>query len=88
MDTTKDKINEGLAGLLGQKVLLLCMNYFYWGTLEAISETEVKLSDPYIIYGTGEWLDDNWGDSQSLGPDPHYVRVSALESYRKADKNG
>jgi hypothetical protein len=92
MYTTAEKIevkevnNEGLVSLLGKQVLLLCLNYFYFGVLEAVSDTEVKLSSAHIVYETGGWLDSEWKDSQSLGGLPHYVRTCAIESYREVAK--
>jgi hypothetical protein len=35
---------EGLEALLGQKVILLCLNYFYTGVLEGISSDCVLLA--------------------------------------------
>jgi len=72
--------NEGLMGLIGETVTLLCMSYFYTGKLEGVNETCVLLSDPKIIYETGAWDKKDWTDAQSL-PGPLYVQVSAIESF-------
>jgi hypothetical protein len=74
--------NEGLEGLLGEAVLLLCANYFYAGTLVGVNEKYVKLDAAYLVYETGEWSAKTWKDAQALG-DAHYVMQSAIESFRK-----
>jgi hypothetical protein len=71
---------EGLVALLGQRVLLLCANYFYEGVLEGVNETCVLLSDAGIVYETGKWDDASWGDRQQL-PCEWYVQREAVESY-------
>ncbi len=71
---------EGLTGLLGNKVLLLCMNYFYTGILEGVNETCVLLKDPSIVYETGPWTSDTYKDAQKL-PNDLYVQKSAIESF-------
>ena len=72
---------EGLLGLLGEKVILLCANYFYAGKLVGVNDTCVRLDDASLVYETGAWSDKNWKDAQLMG-DGHYVMISAIESYR------
>jgi len=73
---------EGLVGLLGQKVMLMCMNYNYAGTLDGVNDTFVKLSekDAKIVYDTGEWTKKDWADSQSVGQ-AIYVERSKIEAF-------
>lgn len=72
--------DEGLEGLLGETVTLLCMNYFYTGTLIGVNASCVKLDDPKIVYETGEWSSKSWKDAQSL-PGSIYVQVSSIEAF-------
>jgi len=72
--------DEGLEGLLGEKVTLFCMNYFYTGKLVGVNAACVKLDDPKIVYETGEWSNKDWTDAQSL-PGSIYVQVSAVEAF-------
>lgn len=72
---------EGLMALLGERVLLMCMNYFYEGVLEGVNSEDVLISDPGIVYETGPWTEEKWTDRQSLGHPEHYIRKSAIESY-------
>lgn len=72
--------NEGLEGLLGQRVTLLCMNYIYTGVLSGVNDTFVQLTEPKLVYETGEWTAKEWKDAQSM-PSPLYVCLSAVESF-------
>ena len=71
---------EGLVGLMGEKVVLLCMNYIYAGKLVGVNEHDVKLEDAKVVYETGDLTSGSWKDAQSL-PGPWYVRTSSIESY-------
>ena len=72
---------EGLEALLGKKVILMCMNYFYAGVLEGVNSDFVKLSDPQIVYETGDWANKQWGNAQSMYVNELYVRVPSIEAY-------
>ena len=71
---------EGLIGLLGQRVTLLCANYFYTGLLVGVNGNCVRLDDPSIVYETGEWTEKEYKDSQRL-PGTVYVMLNAVESF-------
>lgn len=73
--------DEGLEGLLGQQVTLLCMNYIYTGKLTGVNDRFVQLADPKIVYETGEWSSKDWKDAQPLPSKVVYVCLSAVESY-------
>ena len=47
--------DEGLEGLIGERVTLLCVNYFYTGDLVGVNDTCVLLENPAIVYETGDW---------------------------------
>jgi hypothetical protein len=70
----------GLLSLLGERVLLMCANYFYEGILEGVDEEDALLADAGIVYETGKWSEKNWADRQSL-PNEHFVRLQSIESY-------
>lgn len=74
---------EGLEAYLGKKVVLFGLVYIYTGTLSGVNEADVELTDPKIVYETGELNSGEWKDAQSL-PSPHYVRTSAIESWGPA----
>lgn len=72
---------EGLEALLGQRVTLLCMNYFYTGVLDGVNDSDVLLSNPSIVYETGAWDTKEWEDAQVLPTPSLYVRTAAIEAY-------
>jgi hypothetical protein len=71
---------EGLEKLLGQKVLLMCANYFYTGTLIGVNDTCVLIKDASIVYETGPWTDKLYKDFQKIS-DEWYVQRSFIESF-------
>jgi len=72
---------EGLELLGGERVLLMCANYFYSGILRGVNSSFVKLEDPAIVYETGEWSKKTYSDEQKLPTKFWYVQTSAIESY-------
>jgi hypothetical protein len=72
--------NEGLASLLGKRITLFCGVYIYTGDLVGVNETCVKLSNPAIVYETGELTLGLWKDAQKL-PKDWYVSTQAIESF-------
>lgn len=74
--------NEGLVSLLGEKVVLFCMNYIYSGILDGVNEHDVLLTEAVIVYETGGLCDKSFKDAQRL-PNNLYVRTSSIESYYK-----
>lgn len=73
--------DEGLIGLLGERVTLFCANYFYTGILAGVNDDCVLLEDPAIVYETGPFTDKKWQDYQSLGVPVWYVARQAIESF-------
>jgi hypothetical protein len=72
--------NEGLIGLLNQRVTLFCMNYIYTGKLVGVNDKFVKIEDAAIVYETGAFDEKNWKDAQKL-PNSLYVTTSSIESF-------
>lgn len=73
----------GLEAMLGERVLLMCANYFYVGKLTGVNKTFVELQDASIVYETGEWTAETYARAERLGIEPHYVRIPAIESWRR-----
>ena len=71
----------GLLSLLGQRVLLMCANYFYTGKLTGVNDDCVELEDPAIVYQTGEWKAAKYADEQKLGVKVFHVRIPAIEAF-------
>jgi len=72
---------EGLESLLGERVMLLCLNYIYAGVLEGVNSDCVLLSEPAIVYETGEWAAKQWKDAQRLSCAKLYVQRGAIEAF-------
>ena len=76
----EDDKQSGLDGMLGETVLLICSSYFYHGTLTAVGDVDIELSDAGIVYETGNWSEDGFADKQNL-PNTVYVTRQSVESY-------
>ena len=78
---------EGFTALLGEKVILMCLNYNYVGTLAGVNDHDVLLDekDAAVCYETGDWSASSWTDAQRVGK-PLYVRKRAIEAYFAAGK--
>jgi hypothetical protein len=73
---------EGFMALLGERVVVFCLNYIYSGVLEGVNDKDILLTDAKIVYETGELCAKQFKDAQSL-PSNLYVRLSCVESYYK-----
>lgn len=83
-----DPAQSGLQSLLGQKVMLMCVNYFYVGTLTGVNDTCVELGDAAIVFETGPFRDKASGkvvpdykDIQKLHVPTWFVSRAAIESF-------
>ena len=73
---------EGLMSLLGEQVILFCMNYFYAGKLVGVNDTCVLLENGGIVYETGAFSELKWKDFQKVA-DKLYVKLETIESFAK-----
>lgn len=71
---------KGLEELLGQKVLLMCMNFNYAGTLVGVNEKSVLLDDASVVFETGAYTDSKWKDAQKINK-PLYVMIDKIEAF-------
>ena len=76
---------EGLIGLLGEQVILFCLNYIYTGTLSGVNTTCIKLDNPKIVFDTGAFNSTSFATAESL-PNSLYIQTGAIESFHKTDK--
>jgi len=83
MKIIQETQGEGLVGLLGKRVLLMCSTYFYSGKLVGVNDTDVKLEDAGIVYETGPWSQKGYADEQKVGDGAMYVRTSSIEAYKE-----
>jgi hypothetical protein len=71
---------EGLMALLGEVVVIYCVNYIYAGKLVGVNETCVKLENAHIVYNTGDHASATFDDAQKVA-DEYYVQTIAIESF-------
>ena len=79
--TTTEVEGAGLMSLMGERVLLMCANYFYTGKLTGVNNDFVELEDPAIVYETGQWSAAKYEDVQKLHTKLFYVRIPAIEAF-------
>jgi len=74
--------NEGLESLLGETVMVWCLNFIYRGKLIGVNDKDILLTDASVVYETGGLCDK---EPERQEPLPHnwYVRTSCIESYGK-----
>ena len=72
---------DGLEGLLGEEVILLCASYFYTGKLIGVNDKFVKLSGARLVYETGNWDSKNYADAQALPKGIWFIHTAFIESY-------
>ena len=77
---------EGLIGLMGEVVLIFCLNYIYSGKLVGVNTTCIKLENPKIVYYTGGFDKKSFTTSEKL-PNDLYIQTGAIESFHKTDKS-
>jgi hypothetical protein len=71
----------GMIGLLGKRVVLMCLNYIYEGVLDGVDETVVALSDAGIVYETGSWQHGEWENREALPAEQVFVRIDTVEAF-------
>lgn len=72
---------EGLTALLGEQVLLFCMNYFYTGKLTGVNEKYVQLEGASIVYETGKLGGKVFQNQEALPGKVWYIVTASIESY-------
>lgn len=78
--TVTEVEGEGLTKLLGENVMVFCLNYIYAGKLAGVNKDDILLEDASIVYETGELCAKTFKDAQRL-PNSVYIRTSCIESY-------
>jgi hypothetical protein len=79
--TTTEVEGAGLVALMGERVLLMCANYFYTGVLTGVNDEFVELENPAVVYETGQWNASKFANEEHLHAKVWYVRTSAIESF-------
>ena len=71
---------EGMSKLLGENVVVFCMNYIYAGKLAGVNKEDILLENAQVVYETGGLCDKAFKDAQAL-PSQWYIKTSSIESY-------
>ena len=74
---------SGFDAMLGEKVALFCGVYIYTGILSGVNDDHLELSEPKIVYETGELSEGKWTNAQHL-PSPWRVMRQGIESWGPA----
>jgi len=73
----------GWDACLGEKIAVYCGVYIYTGVLSGVNNDYIELTDPFIVYETGELTSGPWKDAQQL-LSPHRVMKMSIESWGRA----
>ena len=73
-----------LEQLLGEKILVFCLNYIYTGTLYSVNDHTIVLNKPSIVYETGGFADGGYKHAESLHCATWNISISAIESFGKS----
>jgi hypothetical protein len=85
LKTITEVEEEGLLALIGKKVLVMCVNYFYTGELIGVNDTCIKLENCHQVMETGSHKDTKFKDGQWIG-DVWYINISSIESFGETTK--
>ena len=80
------EVPSGFESLLGEEIVVWCLNYIYSGKLVGINATDILLENPSVVYETGELTAKKFKDAQPLGVNEWFIRISCIESYGKKTK--
>ncbi len=83
LQTVTEVTGEGLEALIGENILVMCLNYFYFGKLIGVNTNDIKLENAHIVYETGPFMSAKLKDAQKISQEPWYVKVSCIESFGK-----
>lgn len=75
-----------LENLVGEYVLLFCMNYFYAGKLAETDSEYVRLENPQLVYETGALDAKVFKDAQDLPTGEWFIARSMIESWGKLSR--
>lgn len=78
--------NAGIISLLGKKVLVICNNYFYYGTLSGVNDNCIELTEPYKVFETGVYSDKTFKDAQRLPVETWLIMTEHIESLGESFK--
>jgi len=66
--------------LLGKNITFWCLNYIYTGKVSGVYADQIELSEPQVVYETGDFGDPKWKDAQPL-PNTIFIMRRNIESW-------
>ena len=67
--------------LLGEEIVVWCLNYIYSGKLVAANDTHIQLANAVVVYETGELTAKSFKNAQPLKAKHWNIMLSAVESF-------
>lgn len=77
----EEKEGLGMEALLGKYVTVWCLNYIYAGKLMGVNEHDIILSEPKVVYETGNFDTTGFSDAQNLPASEWRIKTRCIESY-------
>lgn len=71
---------SGFESVLGERIEVWCGVYIYTGILSGVNEDHIELTEPYVVYETGELTAPRYKDAQRCAS-PRRVMRQAIESW-------
>ena len=75
-----DTTDGGFDAMPGGSIQVWCMVYIYAGILSGVNDDHIELSEPKVVYETGELIAPEWTDAQPT-KGPLRIMKSAIESW-------
>lgn len=75
--------DSGFDAMLGEKITLFCGIYIYTGILSGVDDDHLELSEPKVVYETGDLVVGGWKNAQTL-PSQWRVMRQGIESWGPA----
>lgn len=79
--TVTEVDKEGLDAFLGKRIFIVCMSYFYAGTLTGISDSCVLLEDARFVFESGSFEKSGLDSAEKIPGGKCYVQKSAIECF-------
>ena len=72
---------SGLSDLIGEQVTFFCLNYIYHGKVLSCDNGSVKITNPKIVYETGDFNENGFQDAQKLECSEFNIQIGIIESF-------
>lgn len=73
--------NEGLVSLMGKRVFIVAMSYFYEGILTGVNSDCVLIEDAYFVLESGDFTKSEIPNAEKIKSGKIYVQTKSIESF-------